>query len=175
MALGTNVRGGRDRNREGKNGGDIVIEFHIQPLVAGQIAAVAILFEMQLAEHGVARSQEELVSGLTTLLAEPGQGFVLVALAEEKPIGVAYVARILSLEHGGWSGWLDELYVLPLWREQGVGSALLSAAIAGATARAWESLDLEVDSNHQRVIPLYERNRFAPVHRTRFVRYLKSL
>lgn len=152
-----------------------MIEFHIQPLAAGQIAAVAILFEMQLAEHDVARSREELVSGLTTLLAEPGQGFVLVALAEEKPIGVAYVARILSLEHGGWSGWLDELYVLPPWRERGVGSALLAAAIAGATARDWESLDLEVDSNHQRVIPLYERNRFEPVHRTRFVRHLKSL
>ena len=23
----------------------------------------------------------------------------------------------LGLEHGGWSGWLDELYVLPAWRE----------------------------------------------------------
>jgi GNAT superfamily N-acetyltransferase len=109
------------------------------------------------------------------LLAEPEQGFVLVALAGEKPIGVAYAARILSLEHGGWSGWLDELYVLPAWRERGVGSALLAAAIAGATERGWASLDLEVDSNHRRVIPLYERNGFQPVHRTRFVRHLKSL
>ena len=149
-----------------------MIEFHIRPLAAGQIAAVAILFEMQLAEHDVARSQEELASGLTTLLAEPGQGFVLVALAEEKPIGVAYVARILSLEHGGWSGWLDELYARPEWRNRGVGSALLAAAIAAATEREWAALDLEVDTDHRRVISLYQRNFFRPVSRTRFVRRL---
>ncbi len=147
-------------------------EFHTQPLQARQIPAVAVLFEMQLAEHAVERSQTELTAGLTTLLAEPAQGFVLVAVAEGKPIGVAYVARILSLEHGGWSGWLDELYALPEWRSRGVGSALLAAAIAAATERGWTSLDLEVDTDHQRVISLYQRNLFRPVSRTRFVRHL---
>ena len=147
-------------------------EFTIRQLEAGQIAAVAALLEMQLAEHDVRRSRDELVSGLTTLLAEPEQGFVLSALSDGQPVGVAYVARILSLEHGGWSGWLDELYVLPRWRGQGVGSALLAAAVTGATERGWAALDLEVDSNHRRVIPLYARNRFLPVHRTRFVRRL---
>jgi GNAT superfamily N-acetyltransferase len=149
-----------------------VSEFTIRQLEAGTIAAVAPLFEMQLAEHGVRRSQGELVSGLRTLLSEPQQGFVLSAVSDNQPIGVAYAARILSLEHGGWSGWLDELYVLPSWRAQGVGSALLAAAVAGATERGWAALDLEVDLSHQRVIPLYSRNHFEPVHRTRFVRRL---
>lgn len=147
-------------------------EFTIKPLEAQEIAAVAALFEMQLAEHDVRRSHAELVSGLETLLAEPQQGFVLSAVSDGKPVGVAYAARILSLEHGGWSGWLDELYVLPPWRGQGVGSALLAAVVAGATERGWAALDLEVDSSHRRVIPLYARNRFQPVHRTRFVRRL---
>lgn len=146
-------------------------EFEIQPLAAGHIASVAVLFEMQLAEHEVQRSQE-LVSGLTTLLKEPAQGFVLLAVADDQPIGVAYAARILSLEHGGWSGWLDELYTLPAWRNRGVGSDLLAAVIAGATERGWASLDLEVDTEHRRVIPLYQRNLFQPVSRTRFVRRL---
>jgi GNAT superfamily N-acetyltransferase len=149
-----------------------VSEFSIKPLETQEPAAVAALFEMQLAEHDVRRSQGELVSGLKTLLSEPQQGFVLSAVSEGKPVGVAYAARILSLEHGGWSGWLDELYVLPPWRGQGVGSALLAAVVAGAIERGWAALDLEVDSSHRRVIPLYSRNRFQPVHRTRFVRRL---
>ncbi len=132
------------------------------------------LFEKQLAEHGIGRSQEELASPLTTLLAEPEHGFVLLAVARQNPIGAAYAARILSLEHGGWMGWLDELYVVPAWRNRGVGSALLEATIAGATARGWGALDLELDSDHERVVPLYQRNQFHPLHRTRFVRRLRS-
>lgn len=156
-----------------RNRRSTVNEFAIRQLEAGEMAAVAALFEMQLAEHNVRRSHDELVSGLTTLLAEPEQGFVFSAVSEGQPVGVAYAARILSLEHGGWSGWLDELYVLPRWRGQGVGSALLGAVIAGATERGWAALDLEVDSGHRRVIPLYSRNHFEPVHRTRFVRRLR--
>jgi GNAT superfamily N-acetyltransferase len=149
-------------------------EIAIKQLETQEVASVAALFEMQLAEHNVKRSQDELVAGLEKLLAEPQQGFVLSAVSDGKPVGVAYAARILSLEHGGWSGWLDELYVSPLWRGQGVGSALLAAVIAAATERGWAALDLEVDSNHRRVIPLYVRNRFQPVHRTRFVRRLSA-
>ncbi len=149
-------------------------DFQIRPLAAEEITSAATLFAMQLAEHDVQRSQAELVSPLTTLLAEPANGFVLLAVAGQNPIGAAYAARILSLEHGGWMGWLDELYVVPAWRNRGVGSALLEATIAGATARSWGALDLELDSDHERVVPLYQRNQFHPLHRIRFVRRLRS-
>lgn len=149
-------------------------EWSVEPLDAAQVDLVAALFEKQLAEHAVNRSREELVAGLRTLLAYPKQGFVLSAVSEDKPIGVAYGACILSLEHGGWSGWLDELYVLPEWRGRGVGLALLEAVVSGAKERGWAALDLEVDSNHQRVISLYARNRFELVDRTRFVRRLRA-
>jgi len=156
-----------------RNYNDSMTEFTIQQLEVQQVAAVAALFEMQLAEHEVRRSADDLAAGLKTLLIEPQQGFVLSAVADDKPIGVAYAARIFSLEHGGWSGWLDELYVSPAWRGRGVGSALLAGVVAGAIERGWAALDLEVDSNHRRVIPLYARNGFQPVDRTRFVRLLE--
>jgi GNAT superfamily N-acetyltransferase len=166
-----------DRFRESsrtENHNNLMTEFTIKQLEVQEVASVAALFKMQLAEHDVRRSADELVGGLKTLLVEPQQGFVLSAVSDGKPVGVAYAARILSLEHGGWSGWLDELYVSPTWRGQGVGSALLAAVVAGATERGWAALDLEVDSNHRRVIPLYARNRFQPVRRTRFVRRLNA-
>jgi GNAT superfamily N-acetyltransferase len=126
-----------------------------------------------LAEHHVARALSELEAGLSNLLAQPEQGFVLLALSSGELIGVAFCTRILSLEHGGWSAWLDELYVLPQERGRGVGSSLLAAAISGAKARGWAALDLEVDTDHRRVIPLYQRHDFQSVSRTRFVRRLR--
>jgi len=128
------------------------------------------LFAAQLREHGVERSAATILSALEAISAQPEHGFVLAAMNDGTPVGVAYAVCILSLEHGGWSGWLEELYVVPEWRGCGVGSELLSAVVAAADARDWMALDLEVDAGHQRVIPLYARHGFEPVPRSRFVR-----
>ncbi len=136
-------------------------------------APLVVLFEMQLREQGIQSSPDLLRAALAVLRAEPAHGFVLSATCDSVTVGVAYAARILSLEHGGWSGWLEEIYVLPEWRGRGVGSRLLAAIINGATERGWAALELEVDLNHERVIPLYTRHAFAPVNRTRFVRRLQ--
>jgi GNAT superfamily N-acetyltransferase len=156
----------------------------------GQIPQMARLFETQLREHGNSASPDEIVVVLHKILDEPGFGFLLVAEAAaceqgsagdfgrassgETVVGVAYAACILSLEHGGWSGWLEELYVLSEWRERGVGTQLLDAVIAGARERNWLALDLEVDAEHRRVISLYARRDFQPLPRTRYVRRLSS-
>jgi GNAT superfamily N-acetyltransferase len=61
------------------------------------------------------------------------QGFMLVARAPDgSPIGVAYASSLLSLEHGGASGWIEELYVLPQWRGRGIGSRLITEVVARA-------------------------------------------
>ena len=149
-------------------------EITVEPIDAQDLAPLVALFEMQMREHGVRSSREILRAALTVLGAAPEQGFVLSAVCKHATVGVAYAARILSLEHGGWSGWLEELYVVPEWRGRGVGSELLAAVITGATERGWTALDLEVDANHERVIPLYQRHLFEPVNRTRFVRRLRE-
>jgi GNAT superfamily N-acetyltransferase len=144
----------------------------IAPATLDQIPAVAALFEAQLREHSIDSPADGLVPLLRLLDEEPQHGFILCATCDGAEVGVAYAACILSLEHSGRSGWLEELYVLPEWRGRGVGSRLLDAIIAGAKERQWVALDLEVDSGHQRVIPLYVRRGFQPIARNRFARRL---
>src|SRR5476649_115328 len=115
-------------------------EISISPLHPQELAPLTELFEMQMREHGVKSSHDILRAALAVLGTQPEQGFVLSATCDRSTVGVAYAARILSLEHGGWSGWLEELYVLPEWRDRGVGSQLLAAVIAGATERGWAAL-----------------------------------
>lgn len=142
----------------------------IAALTAGEIHLVVPLFEAQLQEHGIASSRDLLTANLRTCLAEPQYGFVVSARTGGSHVGVAYAAGILSLEHGGRSGWLEEFYVLPQWRGHRVGSRLLEAVFAGARERGWRALDLEVDAGHQRTLAPYKRNGFEIVPRTRFVR-----
>lgn len=139
-----------------------------------QFSSMAALFEAQLLEHGINRTVDAIITTLRIVDNQPEYGFVLTATYDGLIVGVAYASRILSLEHGGWSGWLEELYVLPDWRSNGFGTRLLDAVIAGAIERGWIALDLEVDVDHQRVVSLYASRDFHSVPRTRFVRYLRN-
>jgi GNAT superfamily N-acetyltransferase len=138
-----------------------------------QVDAVAALFEAQLREHEIETASDNLRKAVQRVVAEPRYGFILVAVEDGgPPIGVAYAASLLSVEHGGISGWLEELYVMPQRREQGIGSRLIAEVLAQARKRGWRALDLEVDITHERAAALYLRHQFRPLARSRFYRML---
>jgi GNAT superfamily N-acetyltransferase len=139
----------------------------------GKLEAVAPLFEAQLREHEITPSPDDLRAAIRTVIRDRRYGFILTASAPEiGPIGVAYASSLLSFEHGGVSGWLEELYVLPRWRGRGIGSRLVEQVIAHARQLRWRALDLEVEAGHQRAITLYARHHFRPHSRSRFYRIL---
>ena len=140
---------------------------------AETLDAVTGLLEAQLREHEITTSRDDLRAVAQTVIADNRHGFMLVARAPDgSPIGVAYASSLLSMEHGGVSGWLEELYVLPEWRGRGIGSRLIAEAIARAKEIGWRALDLEVEASHERAISLYARHEFLPHFRSRFYRIL---
>ena len=140
---------------------------------AQTLDAVVGLFEAQLQEHGITTSRDDLRMVAQTVVADRRYGFMLVANGPDgSPIGVAYASSLLSLEHGGLSGWIEELYVLPPWRGRGIGSRLIAEVVARAKESGWRALDLEVEASHQRAISLYTRHQFRPHSRSRFYRIL---
>jgi GNAT superfamily N-acetyltransferase len=79
---------------------------------------------------------------------------------------------VWTLEHGGAAVWLDELFVAPAQRGQGIGTALLREAVAWAEAQGLHAIDLEVEESRARVESLYRREGFAPHTRRRWVKKL---
>ena len=135
--------------------------------------AVVGFFEAQLQEHEILSSRKDLRQVAETVMRDPRYGFMLVASAPDgSPIGVAYASSLLSMEHGGVSGWIEELYVSPQWRGQGIGSRLIDEVVARAKEAGWRALDLEVDVSHQRAKSLYLRHQFRSHRRSRFYRVL---
>jgi GNAT superfamily N-acetyltransferase len=125
-----------------------------------------------MAEHRVRSETEKLSQVFYRILADEQSGFVLVARLRSDIVAVAYVATILSVEHGGRAGWLEELYVTPMHRERGIGGALLNSVIELACELNLVALDLEVDADHQRAESLYARFGFRRLPRSRWVREL---
>jgi len=87
-------------------------------------------------------------------------------------VGAAFASAFFGMEHGGLSGWLEELYVLRAWRGKQIGSKLVSEVIRIATTRGWRALDLEIEADHAQVASSYQRHDFLPHSRSRFYRKL---
>jgi len=145
----------------------------ISTIRPNQIAAAVELFRIQLREHHIASDVEQVRGVIEQVVADERLGFILVATtAHGQLVGAAFASTFLGMEHGGISGWLEELYVLPSWRGKGIGSKLVGEVVRLAETRGWRALDLEVEADHAQVISLYQRHGFHPHSRARFCRKL---
>src|SRR4051812_18861139 len=80
------------------------------------------LIEAQYREHGIAMGGPRLAGALRTLVR--GKGLVLLSTERVTPVGTAVLSWNYELERGGAVAWLDELYVGPGRRGQGIRRAL---------------------------------------------------
>ncbi len=138
---------------------------------AADRAAVLALLAAQMAEHDIAIEGDRLAAAVDGVLADPARGAFLLARDGQggAVVGVAYVAFTWSMEHGGHTAWLEELYVLPSHRDRGRGTALLHDVIAFARASKCAAVDLEVEASHTRAARLYAREGFTAHSRARWV------
>jgi GNAT superfamily N-acetyltransferase len=146
------------------------VNIRISDLSSDTITDAVTLLQAQLREHEIETPADLLRDVVVRVQADAREGFMLLAHDGAQPVGIAYAAAHLSAEHGGISGWLEELYVVPSSRGSGVGSALLREVVERAQALAWRGVELEVVAGHERAAPLYQRHGFAPTPRARFTR-----
>jgi ribosomal protein S18 acetylase RimI-like enzyme len=100
--------------------------------------------------------------GLTRLLVPLlGQEEISVLLAGEEPEGLALLRFRPAIWTGGLEAHLQELYVVPSRRGQGIGRALLEAAIELSRAYGAVGLDLNTGETDTAARGLYESMGFT--------------
>ena len=99
-----------------------------------------------------------LTAKLETLI---GAGEATVLLGGEGPDGIALMRLRPALWSEGQEAYLQELYVAPAWRGQGIGRALLEAAIAAAKAAGAAGIDLNTGETDTAARALYESAGFS--------------
>jgi ribosomal protein S18 acetylase RimI-like enzyme len=110
--------------------------------------------------EGFAALRIELV--LKELLEGPAaRGSIWVAEAQGTLAGYLIVVLVLSIEHQGLMGEIDELFLLPEARAHGIGTRLLAAAEAELAQRGCVRLQLQLAIGNRRARAFYERLGFG--------------
>lgn len=149
--------------------GDLMIKKAAPP----DSGVVLDLLTRQFDEHHLDLHSEELLLAIRSMLEDERLGFILLAFNQGQVVGIACVPLTWTLEHGGSSAWLDELYVLPEFRGLGIGSALIERVVVLCCRLGCKALDLEVELDHSRAEHLYRRYGFEPLPRRRWVRHFQ--
>jgi GNAT superfamily N-acetyltransferase len=149
-------------------------EINILKASPEHLAAILRLLSTQLREHHIEISDAKLEVAVRGVIENPGRGLILAAFLDGRCAGVAYVSFVWTLEHGGCSAWLEELYVDPGLRNAGIGTTLLRAVLDECESFGCAALDLEIDVDHEKVRSLYERHDFVALPRRRLARLLKD-
>lgn len=140
----------------------------IRPPHPAELAALSALLVRQLREHGNELPDAVLRIAAAGMIEHPRRGRFLIAREGDAMVGFAALSFLWTLERGGRSAWLDELFVVPERRGHGIGEALLQAALGVARAAGALAVDLEIEAGHERAASLYHGAGFAPLARTRW-------
>ena len=101
---------------------------------------------------------DALTARLETLLAGDA---VVAFVSGDPPVAVAVMTLRPNVWYDGPVGLLDELYVVPALRGQGIGSALLALVEATARQRCAEQLEINVDGEDSDARRFYERHGYT--------------
>lgn len=102
------------------------------------------------------------VAALTATLARLIEaGEVTVLLAGEGPDGISLMRLRPALWSPGLEAYLQELYVVPALRGQGIGRALLEATMDAARAAGASGIDLNTGETDTQARRLYESAGFS--------------
>ncbi|MDR3672373.1 MAG: GNAT family N-acetyltransferase [Holophaga sp.] len=100
--------------------------------------------------------------GLRRIFADPARGKLLLARDGEEVVGMVSLLWSTSTALGAPVAWLEDLVVAPLRRRQGLGRALVAAALELCRERGIARITLLTDGDNDRAQALYAAMGFRP-------------
>jgi len=120
-----------------------------------------------MVEHRLPAEPERIERGLDAAFRPGSSAWLFLAERDGQAVGVFLANQIVSVEKGGETLWIEELYVTPAARRTGVARALLAHALDQARRRGLRAFDLEVVPTQAAALALYRALGFEDVPRQR--------
>ena len=135
-------------------------------------ALLMLMSRMQVEDPWDQPPDESIVRrNLLELLQNPNYGFAYIARDKQSVFAYVIICFDFSLEYRGKGSWIDELFVEPTHRGQGIAGQLLDRAEQVSLSHGAQSLHLEVTHGNP-AIELYRRRGFVDHHRYLMTKWL---
>jgi ribosomal protein S18 acetylase RimI-like enzyme len=147
-----------------------VAVFHIIEMAQRDLEAVAALSAQDMEQLGVQARPDAQLQLFTDVLNDPtGRARCWVARSAEGEVGGFVLVNVLwSAKFSGQSAWIEQLYVPPSGRRQGLGRRLVEAVLGWAEAAPLCGVDLEAYRDNTPAAVLYRSLGFRRLGRERF-------
>jgi diamine N-acetyltransferase len=109
---------------------------------------------------------------LRKFLADPNLGQMWIFIAGETPVGYVILTFGFSFEFHGRDAFIDELYVEPEFRRQGIGRRVMQFVEDRARELGVTAVHLEVDDGNDPASELYRRTGYEDHERYLMTKWL---
>lgn len=110
--------------------------------------------------YGEKITDRKIKKTISELSANSDQGEIYIFKRMAKTVGYAIIIYYWSNEYGGHIAFIDELYVKPQFRSQGIATQFLEFIIT-KNKRDIKLLQLEVTKANEKAIGFYRKNGFT--------------
>ncbi len=128
---------------------------------ASDAAAVALLLAALFEEVEGSPDAEDIHEIFADMEDDDHHSTLLALDDDDDIVGILTIVECLSLSAGGKYGVLNELYVVPEYRSEGVGRLLIAEAKELAEAREWKRLEVTTPGDEfSKTLHFYEKEGF---------------
>jgi len=117
----------------------------------------------QYFDYPYAESEKRLT--LEELLQTPTAGRIYLIQKDRKIVGYVFLSFYFSIEFGGRTAFIDELFVLPRDRGQGIGSKVINLVEQKCVELTLKAIHLESERTNERATALYLKLGFVDYNR----------
>jgi len=139
----------------------------VRPAEAADRDTAHRLLTAQLIEHRLPAEARGISRGIDFALAPDSPAWLWLAERQGRAVAIFLANRVVSVERGGFTLWVEELYVVPEERRTGVARALLARVCDEARRQGVRAVELEVVPTQAAAFALYRALGFQDVQRQR--------
>jgi ribosomal protein S18 acetylase RimI-like enzyme len=130
-------------------------EFTVQVAVPDDVDDLVDLMEEFYAESSFRLDRQWARASLLRLMAAAELGRIWLARSGGSAVGHVVLTVRYTMEHGGLSAYVDDLFVRPALRRNGIGRAMLDELFRECRARGCKSIQVEVGASNASALGLY--------------------
>jgi ribosomal protein S18 acetylase RimI-like enzyme len=126
------------------------------------IPALVELMREFYAEADYPLDKQWAAAGFSALLRDDSRGAVWIVFDDSEPAGYVVLTVRFSMEYGGLDAFIDDLFIRPAYRRQGLGRAALKALFDECERRQVLAVHVEVGSDNIGAKALYRSYGLEP-------------